>query len=175
MLVMTRGSKYLLETDRTRVLVDCGLFQGYKWLRQRNWQPLPLGINHVDAIVLTHAHLDHSGFIPALYKQGFRGRVFTHSGTAGLCRILWPDSGKIQEEDAKFYKRHGIGKHKNPEPLYDEATAEAACTLLEPVAFEQEFEIGDIQFRIQPVGHILHRLEEPRNHCIQLWTSSDGK
>lgn len=149
------GSKYLLETDRTRVLVDCGLFQGYKWLRQRNWQPLPLGINHVDAIVLTHAHLDHSGFIPALYKQGFRGRVFTHSGTAGLCRILWPDSGKIQEEDAKFYKRHGIGKHKNPEPLYDEATAEAACTLLEPVEFEQEFEIGDIQFRIQPVGHIL--------------------
>ncbi|WP_369742381.1 MBL fold metallo-hydrolase RNA specificity domain-containing protein [Pseudidiomarina sp. PP-1MA] len=149
------GSKYLLETATTRVLIDCGMFQGYKWLRRRNWQPLPLGINHVDGVVLTHAHLDHSGFLPVLYREGYRGRVFTHAATAGLCGLLWPDSGKIQEEDAKFYQRHKLSKHQNPEPLYDEATAEAALTLLEPVEFHQPFSIGDIQFSLRPAGHIL--------------------
>ncbi|WP_417656729.1 MBL fold metallo-hydrolase RNA specificity domain-containing protein [Pseudidiomarina aestuarii] len=149
------GSKYLLETASTRILVDCGLFQGYKWLRQRNWQPLPLGIQDVDGIVLTHAHLDHSGFIPVLYKHGFRGRIYTHQATADLCGILWPDSGRIQEEDAKFYKKHGLSKHANPEPLYDETTAKAALELLEPVAFDQSFQIGDIGVVLQPVGHIL--------------------
>lgn len=111
------GSKYLIETDTTRVLVDCGLFQGYKWLRRRNRQPLPLGIQDVDAILLTHAHLDHSGFIPVLYRNGFRGPVYTHSATAALCSILWPDSGKIQEEDAKYYAKHRIGRHDAPEAL----------------------------------------------------------
>ncbi|RTE87058.1 MULTISPECIES: MBL fold metallo-hydrolase RNA specificity domain-containing protein [Gammaproteobacteria] len=149
------GSKYLLETESTRVLVDCGMFQGYKWLRKRNWQPLPLGIENVDAIVLTHAHLDHSGFIPVLYKHGFRGRVFTHPATAALCGVLWPDSGKIQEEDAKFYKKHRLSKHENPEPLYDAATAKQALKLLEPVDFKEQFQVGDIHFTLSPVGHIL--------------------
>ena len=149
------GSKYLLETETTRVLVDCGMFQGYKWLRRRNWQPLPMGIQDVDAIVLTHAHLDHSGFIPVLYKHGFRGSVFTHFATARLCGLLWPDSGKIQEEDAKFYHRHKLSRHANPEPLYDEATAEAALKLLQPVDFHQPFQIGDVNFYLNPVGHIL--------------------
>jgi len=149
------GSKYLLETDSTRVLVDCGLYQGYKWLRRRNWQPLPLGINEVDAIVLTHAHLDHSGFIPVLYKHGFRGKVFTHAATASLCGLLWPDSGKIQEEDAKFYGKHKLSRHAQPEPLYDLATAQAALKLLQPVEFDTVFHIGDIQFSLQPAGHVL--------------------
>ncbi len=149
------GSKYLLETESTRVLVDCGLYQGYKWLRRRNWQPLPLAINEVDAIVLTHAHLDHSGFIPVLYKHGFRGKVFTHAATASLCGLLWPDSGKIQEEDAKFYRKHKLSRHAEPEPLYDEATAQAALKLLQPVEFHQPFQVGDLQFSLQPVGHVL--------------------
>ena len=109
------GSKYLLTTERTRVLIDCGLFQGYKWLRKRNWEPLPLDIDKLDAVLLTHAHLDHSGYIPVLYKQGYRGPVFTHHATKDLCAILLPDSGHIQEEDAKFYKRHKISKHENPQ------------------------------------------------------------
>ncbi|CAB0150182.1 Ribonuclease [Pseudidiomarina piscicola] len=149
------GSKYLLETDTTRVLIDCGLFQGYKWLRKRNRQPLPLAIENVDAIVLTHAHLDHSGFTPVLYKHGFRGPVYTHYGTLGLCQILWPDSGRIQEEDAKFYKKHGLSRHTDPQPLYDEATAEEALRLMQGVEFEQVFRVGDIELRLQPVGHIV--------------------
>lgn len=149
------GSKFLLETKTTRVLIDCGLFQGYKWLRRRNWQPLPLGIQDVDAIVLTHAHLDHSGFIPVLYKHGFRGPVYTHPATIGLCQLLWPDSGKLQEEDAKFYHRHQLSRHQNPEPLYSQAMAESALNLLKPVPFKKTFQIGDIQFTLHPVGHIL--------------------
>ena len=96
------GSKYLLEVGATRVLIDCGLYQGYKWLRERNWQPLPLDVPSLDAVILTHAHLDHSGYIPALYKQGFRGKVYCHHATKALCEILLEDCGHIQEEDAKF-------------------------------------------------------------------------
>ena len=100
------GSKFLLETETTTVLVDCGLFQGYKWLRERNWQTLPLDIDKLDAVLLTHAHLDHSGYIPVLYKRGFRGPVFTHHATKALCQILLADSGHIQEEDAHRSDRH---------------------------------------------------------------------
>lgn len=149
------GSKFLLETERTRVLVDCGLFQGYKWLRRRNWQPLPLDVDSVDAVLLTHAHLDHSGYIPVLYKQGFRGPVFTHHATKDLCRILLADSGHLQEEDARFYRRHKLGKHDHPEPLYDRATAEASMELFKGVRFDQQIKVGDISFHLQPAGHIL--------------------
>jgi len=114
-----------------------------------------LGIDAVDAIVLSHAHLDHSGFIPVLYKHGFRGKVFTHAATASLCGLLWPDSGKIQEEDAKFYHKHKLSRHAEPEPLYDEATAQAALKLLQPVEFHHTFQIGDLSFTLQPAGHLL--------------------
>lgn len=149
------GSKYLVETSTTKILVDCGLYQGYKWLRARNREPLPLDLKSLDAIVLTHAHLDHSGFIPAIYKQGYRGPVYTHHATVGLCSILLPDSGKIQEDDAKFYRKHKLSKHENPEPLYDKATAEACLTLFKPVAFDENFSIGDIDIVLQSAGHIL--------------------
>ncbi|RUO25738.1 MBL fold metallo-hydrolase [Aliidiomarina minuta] len=149
------GSRFLLETESTRVLVDCGLFQGYKWLRRRNWQPLPLGIDDVDAVVLTHAHLDHSGFVPVLHKHGYRGPVWAHRATSSLCSILWPDSGRIQEEDAKYFSRHKLSKHENPEPLYDEATAQAALKLLRSVEFSQKFAVGDIEFEMLPAGHLL--------------------
>ncbi|PWW39427.1 metallo-beta-lactamase family protein [Idiomarina loihiensis] len=149
------GSKYLVETGSTRILIDCGLFQGYKWLRRRNWQPLPMGINQVDGVVLTHAHLDHSGFVPVLYKAGFRGPVFAHHATSGLCDILLTDSGRIQEEDAKYLGKHKLSRHEKPEPLYDEATAKSAMRLFQGVEFHEQFEIGDIKVTLQPAGHIL--------------------
>ncbi|MCO4320504.1 MBL fold metallo-hydrolase [Aliidiomarina quisquiliarum] len=149
------GSKYLVETATTRVLVDCGLFQGYKWLRRRNWQPLPLGIQDVDAVLLTHAHLDHSGFIPVLYRHGFRGPVYTHPATAALCSILWPDSGKIQEEDAKYYAKYKLSRHEEPQALYDARIATEALELLKPVEFHKTFKVGDLTVEFHPVGHIL--------------------
>ena len=149
------GSKYLVETDSTRILVDCGLFQGYKWLRRRNWQPLPLSIDKVDAVILTHAHLDHSGFLPVLYKHGYRGPVYAHEATADLCKVLWPDSGKIQEEDAKYLGKYGLSKHEAPEPLYTAEQGEKAAKLFRTVDFRQSFKVGDIHIELHPVGHIL--------------------
>lgn len=149
------GSKYLLESGASRILVDCGLFQGYKWLRERNWQPLPLDIDKLDAVVLTHAHLDHSGYVPVLYKNAYRKPVYTHHATKALCGILLPDSGHIQEEDAKYYARHRLSKHETPQPLYDRATAERSLELFEPVEFGETFKVGDITLHLQGAGHIL--------------------
>jgi metallo-beta-lactamase family protein len=149
------GSKFLVESGDTRLLVDCGLFQGYKWLRERNWQAPPLDIDKLDAIVLTHAHLDHSGYIPRLYQLGYHGPVYCHSATRDLCGILLPDSGHIQEEDARFYARHKLSKHAHPEPLYDEQTAEACLQLFQPVDFGREIAVGEMHLHLQPAGHIL--------------------
>lgn len=149
------GSKYLLESGSSRILVDCGLFQGYKWLRERNWQPLPLDVDKLDAVVLTHAHLDHSGYVPVLYRQSYRKPVYTHHATKGLCGILLPDSGHIQEEDAKYYARHKLSKHETPQPLYDRATAERSLELFKSVEFRETFRVGDISLHLQSAGHIL--------------------
>ncbi|MGQ9424349.1 MBL fold metallo-hydrolase [Gilvimarinus sp. F26214L] len=149
------GSKFLVETKTTRVLVDCGLFQGFKWLRERNWETLPVDRDSLDAVLLTHAHLDHSGYIPRLYKQGYRGPVFTHAASRALCGILLPDSGHIQEEDAAYLARHHLSKHEKPEALYDQATAEASLTLFEGLQFGEHLQVGDLDITFQPAGHIL--------------------
>jgi metallo-beta-lactamase family protein len=131
------GSKYLLDLGDRRLLVDCGLFQGLKELRLRNWEPLPVDAGSIHAVVLTHAHVDHSGFLPRLFAQGFRGRVFCTPGTADLCRIVLPDAGRLAEEDARAANRQGYSRHKPALPLFTETDAFRALSNLQPVGFDR--------------------------------------
>lgn len=131
------GSKYLLQHDGHKLLIDCGLFQGFKPLRLRNWAPLPVAPASLDAVLLTHAHLDHSGYLPLLVKRGFRGPIFCTPATKDLCEILLPDSGHLQEQDAEFANRHHFSKHHPALPLYTEDDARKALRYLKPVAFDQ--------------------------------------
>lgn len=150
------GSKYLVESHGRKILVDCGLYQGIKHYRQMNWQPLPVAAKELDAVVLTHAHLDHSGYLPVLVKQGFSGPVYATPGTCELCRILLPDAGYLQEEDAKHAARHGYSKHNPPLPLYTEEDARRALGLLKPVSSHDIHELdGGMTLRFRPAGHIL--------------------
>src|SRR5262245_15715665 len=123
------GSKHLLDIDSHRVLVDAGLFQGLKELRERNWQPLPIRPDSIDAVILTHAHLDHCGYLPRLVSQGFRGKVFCTPATSELCGLVLPDSAHIQEEDARDANRQGYTKHQPAVPLYTSEDAARALTL----------------------------------------------
>ncbi|HKS27734.1 MAG TPA: MBL fold metallo-hydrolase [Pyrinomonadaceae bacterium] len=127
------GSKYLVESGGSRVLVDCGLFQGFKELRERNWQAPPFDPASLDAVLITHAHIDHTGYLPRLVAQGFRGPVYCSRGTADLVRILLPDSARLQEEDAAYRNRHNLTKHKPALPLYTEEDAREALKLIERV------------------------------------------
>src|SRR3954452_11448997 len=134
------GSKSLLEHGGRRLLLDCGLFQGLKQLRLRNWAPLPVEAASIDAVVLTHAHIDHSGYVPALVRAGFRGPVYCTAATRDLAALLLPDSGHLQEEDAAFANRHGFSKHHPALPLYTEEDGRAALRQFKPIAFGQAFE-----------------------------------
>jgi len=150
------GSKYLLEADGRRVLVDCGLFQGYKQLRLRNWAPLPVDPKSIDAVILTHAHLDHSGYLPLLVKNGFKGPVVSTRATRDLCAILLPDSGFLQEKDADFANRHGFSKHHPALPLYTKEEAEVSMKRFRPVGFDEEHEmLGTFSLCFRGAGHIL--------------------
>jgi metallo-beta-lactamase family protein len=150
------GSKYLLDTGQSKVLVDCGLFQGLKELRERNWQGLPVRATDIDAIVLTHAHLDHCGYLPRLVAQGFRGRIFCTAGTLDLCRIVLPDAGRIQEEDAANANRHGYSKHAPALPLYTETDAFRAISQLQPVGYDRAMPVTpDIEAEFVNAGHLL--------------------
>ena len=117
------GSKYLLESNGKKILVDCGLFQGLRELRERNWDKLPFNPEEVDAVIITHAHIDHTGFLPRLVKLGFKGRVFTSRATGDLMKILLPDSARLQEEEADYRNKKGLTKHSPALPLYDEDDA----------------------------------------------------
>jgi metallo-beta-lactamase family protein len=150
------GSKYLIEHDGVRVLVDCGLFQGLKSLRDRNWEDFPVPPDSITAVVLTHAHLDHVGYLPRLVAAGFRGRAFCTAGTQDLCRLVLPDSGRIQEEDARQANKHKYTRHAPALPLYDEVAAQRALTHLQPVGYERELEVAPgISAEFHPAGHLL--------------------
>lgn len=127
------GSKYLVENDGARVLIDCGLFQGLKELRELNWREPPFDPRSLTAVLITHAHIDHTGYLPRLVREGFAGKVYCSRGTADLLKILLPDSGRLQEEDADYRNRHHITKHKPALPLYTEKDAFAALKFIEPV------------------------------------------
>jgi len=150
------GSKYLVHAEGKQILVDCGLFQGYKQLRLRNWAHLPVDPKKIDAVILTHAHLDHSGYLPLLVKNGYKGPVFCTAATADLCGILLPDSGHLQEEDAHYANRRGFSKHHPALPLYTQEDAKRCLSQLKPVEFDRSANIKPgIDIRLLQGGHIL--------------------
>ncbi len=150
------GSKYLLKTEHQQILVDCGLFQGLKQLRLKNWAKLPINPAKIDAVVLTHAHIDHTGYLPLLVKNGFSGKVYCSEATADLCKIMLPDSAHLQEEEAEYANRRGFSKHHPALPLYTKEDAENALALLSPLRFEQDVDLSDgLTLRLSRSGHIL--------------------
>ncbi len=145
-----------MEIAGKRLLIDCGLFQGRKELRLRNWRPPPIDPAGLDAVILTHAHLDHSGYLPVLIRSGYRGPIYCTEGTKDLCGILLPDSGYLMERDAEYANRKGFSKHHPAEPLYNQREAEQTLKYLRAVEFNADFKLGDdLTFRLQPAGHIL--------------------
>lgn len=150
------GSKYLLTIKDKNVLIDCGLFQGLKELRLKNWEPFSVDPKSIDAVLLTHAHIDHSGYIPRLIKEGFKGSIYCTDATLGLCRILLPDTGYLQEEDAAFLNRKKLSKHNPALPLFTKREAEKSLEYFRPQPFDQEFEVVQgLKVRFLYSGHIL--------------------
>jgi metallo-beta-lactamase family protein len=150
------GSKHLLQVNGHRLLVDCGLFQGAKELRLRNWDELPFPASSLDAVVLTHAHIDHSGYLPRLVASGFRGRIYCTAGTLDLCRLVLPDAGQLQEEDASHANKHGYSKHAPAKPLFTEADAYRAVSQLQPFGYERPVEVmPGVHVDFRPAGHLL--------------------
>lgn len=150
------GSRYLVEIAGARVLVDCGLFQGIKRLRERNWAAPPFSAASIDAVVLTHAHVDHSGYVPRLIKSGYRGRVYCTTGTRDLLGILLPDSGYLQEEEARHANARGYAHHAPALPLYTREDAERSLERLDAVEYYASFEVAKgVVARFTRAGHIL--------------------
>jgi metallo-beta-lactamase family protein len=149
------GSKYLVQDEHFSLLVDCGLFQGYKPLRLRNWSKLPVEPAGIDSVILTHAHIDHSGYLPLLARQGFRGSVYCSPATFNLCRILLPDSGYLQEEEAEFANRHRFSKHSPALPLYTRDDAERCLKLFRPQPYGREWQpVPGVHAALSPSGHM---------------------
>jgi metallo-beta-lactamase family protein len=150
------GSRYLVEHEGMRVLVDCGLFQGYKQLRLRNWAGFPVPPASIDAVILTHAHLDHSGYLPRLVRHGFGGRIYCTPATAALSEVLLADSGRLQEEEAGYASRKKSSRHAKPLPLYTEADARACMGSFTPSGTGREITLADgLSFSLLPAGHLL--------------------
>ena len=157
------GSKHLINTTYDssgkqgfQLLIDCGLFQGQKEWRERNWQDIPIPAREIDAVVLTHAHLDHCGWIPRLVKEGFRGPIYATQPTIDLCSVVLPDSGHLQEEDAAFHNKRGTSKHSPALPLYTLDEAQGCLQYFKPVAVEQAMQLSpELSFRFVRAAHIL--------------------
>lgn len=152
------GSKYLLEINSKKILIECGLFQGLKVLRERNWKPFPFKPESLDAVLLTHAHIDHSGYIPLLVKNGFKGPIYSTNATAELCSILLPDSGYLQEEEAKRANKYKYSKHHPARPLYTRDEALEALKQFSTVDYDTPYTFSwfpDCTFVWQRAGHIL--------------------
>ncbi len=149
------GSRHLVELAGSRILLDCGMFQGFKVHRERNWQPAPPEMLDADAVVLGHAHLDHSGWLPRLVKAGFRGPVYASPATRDLAEVLLLDSARLQEEDARRANRYGYSKHEKALPLYTSADARRAVAKIVPLPPGRELAIGRVHVALTPVGHLL--------------------
>lgn len=150
------GSRYLIRSQDRHVLVDCGLFQGYKRLRDRNRIPFQVSPATIDAVVLTHAHLDHTGYVPALVRDGFRGPVYATPGTTELCKLLLPDSGYLQEEEARYADHRASSTHHPPVPLYTAADAVRSLNSFKTVDFDSPFPLAEgVEATFLPAGHIL--------------------
>lgn len=150
------GSKHLVSVSGKKYLIDCGLFQGSRELSELNWKPLPIPPNEVDAVLITHAHIDHIGYLPRLWKDGFRGPIYCTRATNDITKLSLPDSGSLQEEFAEYANRKGFSRHKPALPLYTEADAYAVCKLLEPKEFDVNYDLpGKCVYRYRRAGHIL--------------------
>ncbi len=164
------GSKHLIEAGGKKLLMDCGLFQGGKELRLRNWDPLPVDPATIDWVVLSHAHIDHSGYLPRLVRDGFRGTIYANAATRDLCGILLPDSAHLQEEDAEHAAFKGFSKHAKPEPLYTVEEAQAALGRIQVIPNGGAFRISaQFSVRLLEVGHILG------STMIELTITENGK
>lgn len=164
------GSKYLVEAGGKRLLVDGGLFEGSRELKQRNWDPLPVDPSTIDWIVLTHAHIDHTGYLPRIVRDGFRGPIYANAATCDLCRYLLPDSAHLQEEDARYARKRGYSRHKAPLPLYTLEEAQNALNRFQEIPRKDIFTISP-QFTVKPTdaGHILG------SSSLQLTITENGK
>ena len=149
------GSRHLVEIGGMRLLLDCGLFQGFKVLRERNWTPPPPALLEVDAVVLSHAHLDHSGWLPALVRHGWQGKVYASPATCDLAEVLLLDSAHLQEEDARRANRYGYSRHAKALPLYTRADARKALARFQPLVPGRALKLGAVTLRLVPVGHLL--------------------
>jgi metallo-beta-lactamase family protein len=150
------GSRYLVDTPTARVLIDCGLYQGIKELRQRNWAPFPVDPGTIDAVVLSHAHIDHTGYVPVLTSHGYTGPIFASEKTVVLAGIVLPDSGHLQEEEARYANRRGFSKHKPALPLYTEQDARTSLEQFRSLPFGETHTVAEgVRVTLQPAGHIL--------------------
>lgn len=150
------GSKFLIQVGEQNHLIDCGLFQGFKLLRVRNWEPLPMNPQKIDSVILTHAHVDHSGYIPLLVKEGFHGPIYATPATQALCNILLPDAGYLQEEDAAYANKHMFSKHTPALPLFTEEDAKASLKYFKPVSWNKKVTLSkEASFEFLEAGHII--------------------
>ena len=150
------GSKYLVKTDKIQILIDCGLFQGKREWRERNWHKPDIALEEIDAVLITHAHIDHTGMLPRYYRMGLNCPVYATAPSMALSKLLLPDSGRLQEEETDFRIKKGYSRHKSPEPLYTEKDARGVCELFRPIPFGQKVEIAEgVSATWQRMGHIL--------------------